>query len=135
MNDSTATASEDAQHEPPTPQYTIITNAAKFELGQLVATPGALALMERTKTNPALLVGRHIHADWGDICQEDRGLNEQALTDGSRLMSVYRLVSPETLAVTPPKKRIDLPTVWIITEAVGENGKRASTCILLSGEY
>jgi hypothetical protein len=135
MNDSTATASDDAQHEPPRPQYTLITNAAKFELGQLVATPGALALMERTKTNPALLVGRHLQADWGEICQEDRGLNEQALTDGSRLMSVYRLVSPETLAATLPKKRIDLPTVWIITEAIGESGRRASTCILLPEEY
>jgi hypothetical protein len=135
MNDSTATASDDSQHEPSKPKYTIITNAAKFELGQLVATPGALALMERTKTNPALLVGRHLHGDWGDICQEDAALNGQALTDGARLMSVYRLASSETLAATPLKKRSELPTVWIITEAVGDDGKRASTCILSPEDY
>lgn len=135
MNDSPATASDDPQHEPVNPRCTLITNAAKFELGQLVATPGALALMERSKTNPALIVSRHMHADWGDICQEDQALNDQALIDRSRLMSVYRLVSPETLAATPSKNRSNLPTVWIITEAVGEDGRRASTCILLPEEY
>lgn len=135
MNDSTATASKDAQHEPSKPKYTLITNAAKFELGQLVATPGALALMERTKTNPALLVSRHLHGDWGDVCQEDRELNDEALLTGNRLLSAYILASPETLAATPPKKRGDLPTVWMITEAVGDDGRRASTCILLPEEY
>ena len=135
MNYSTATASEDAHHEPSKPKYTILTNAGKVELGQLVATPGALALMEQTKTNPALLVSRHLHGEFGDICQEDRALNEQALIDGSRLMSVYRLVSPETLAATPSKNRSNLPTVWMITEAVGDDGRRASTCILWPGDY
>lgn len=135
MNDSTETSSDDSQYEPLKPKYTILTNAAKFELGQLVATPGALALMEQTKINPALLVSRHLHGDWGDVCQEDQALNEQALIDGSRLMSAYILSSPETLAAMPPKKRIDLPTVWIITEAVGDDGRRASTCILLPEEY
>jgi hypothetical protein len=135
MNDSIATGSDDTQHEPSQPKYTILTNAAKFDMGQLVATPGALALMEQTKTNPALIVSRHLHGDWGDVCQEDRALNDQALIDGSRLMSVYRLVSPETLAATQPKKRIDLPTLFVITEAIGDNGRRASTCILLPEEY
>ncbi|TAG47992.1 MAG: type I restriction endonuclease subunit M [Betaproteobacteria bacterium] len=113
----------------------MITNAAKFSPGQIVATPGALALMQRTNTNPAILLNRHLHGDWGDTCAEDSSLNEQALDDGSRLMSVYRLVSLQTLTTTPLKKRTELPTVWIITEAVGEGGKRASSCILLPEDY
>ena len=135
MNDSTATASEEAQHDPSNPKYTIITNAAKFELGQLVATPGALALMERTNTNPALLVSRHLHGDWGDVCESDRALNDEALLKDHRIFSAYRLGCPETLAVTPSKNRSNLPTVWIITEAVGNDGRRASTCVLLPEEY
>jgi hypothetical protein len=135
MNNPDAIASGDVQQEPPTPRYTLITNAAKFSPGQVVATPGALALMERTKTNPALLLVRHLHRDWGDVCAEDRALNDQALIDGSRLMSVYRLASSKTLAATPIRKRSELPTVWIITEAVGDVGKRASTCLLLPEEY
>jgi hypothetical protein len=130
-----AFASGDAQHEQPTTKYTLITNTAKFPPGQVVATPGALALMERTNTNPALLLSRHLHSDWGDVCYEDLALNDQALKDGSRLMSVYRLVTPESLAATAIKNRAELPTVWIITEAVGDDGKRASTCLLLPEDY
>jgi hypothetical protein len=135
MNNPDAIASGDALHEQPTTKYTLITNAAKFPPGQVVATPGALALMERTNTNPALLLSRHIHGDWGDVCAEDRALNDQALKDGSRLMSVYRLVRPGTLVSNAIKNRALLPTVWIITEAVGDDGVRASTCLLLPEDY
>jgi hypothetical protein len=135
-----AFASGDAQHEQQTTKYTLITNAAntnaaKFSLEQVVVTPGALALMEHTNTNPAVLLSRHIHGDWGDVCVEDRTLNDQALIDGSRLMSVYRLVTPEKLAATAIKNRAVLPTVWIITETVSDDGKRASTCLLLPEDY
>ena len=61
----------------------------------------------------------------GDCHPDDAALNQQALLDGSRLMSVYRLVAPEVLAATPRERQQDLPTVWIITEAVGEDGNRA----------
>ena len=135
MSKPDAIALDSAAPKPSTPEYTLITNAAKFSLGQVVATPGALALMERTDTNPAVLLNKHIHGDWGDTCAEDCALNEQALTDGSRLMSVYRLVSPQDLAATAIEKRALLPTVWIITEAVGNDGRRASTCLLLPQEY
>lgn len=135
MSNANAIASDDPPQEPPTPKYTIITNAAKFSLGQVVATPDALALMQRTNVNPALLLNRHIHGDWGDTCAEDRTLNEQALKDGSRLMSVYGLGSPQKLAASPTKKRTERHLLWIITEAVGDDGKRASTCILLTEDY
>lgn len=135
MSNTNAVAPDDTPQESQTPKYTLITNAAKFSPGQIVATPGALALMQRTNTNPAILLNRHLHGDWGDTCAEDSSLNEQALDDGSRLMSVYRLVSLQTLTTTPLKKRTELPTVWIITEAVGEGGKRASSCILLPEDY
>lgn len=135
MSNTNSVASDDTPQESQTPKYTLITNAAKFSTGQIVATPGALALMQRTSTNPAILLNRHLHGDWGDTCAEDGALNEQSLGDGSRIMSVYRLVSLETLRATLLKKRTELPTVWIITEAVDDEGKRASTCILLPEEY
>jgi hypothetical protein len=121
-----------AQAKPP---VTIITNAAKFQLGQCVATPGALALLEKTGFSVAFLINRHVHGSWGDVCKEDAELNEMALRDGSRIMSVYRLVSPEKLKATPRAKRSELPTVWSITEAVGDDGRRASTCLLLPQDY
>ncbi|WP_296509538.1 type I restriction endonuclease subunit M [Rhodoferax sp.] len=117
------------------PPVTIITNAAKFQLGQCVATPGALALLEKTGFSVAFLINRHLHGDWGDVCKEDAEMNELALIDGSRIMSVYRLVSPEKLKATSRSKRSELPTVWSITEAVGDYGRRASSCLLLPEEY
>jgi hypothetical protein len=117
------------------PTVTIITNAAKFQLGQCVATPGALALLEQTGFSAAFLLNRHLHGDFGDICEEDAGLNEMALKDGSRIMSVYRLVSPEKLKATPRSQRSELPTAWVITDAADDNGIRRCTTVLRPEDY
>ena len=45
--------------------------------------------MERLGINPADLITRHVTGDWGDLDPEDRGLNERALRDGSRIFSAY----------------------------------------------
>lgn len=114
---------------PPTPVL-IITNTARFALGQIVATPGALSLLQTMGFSAAALIGRHVHGDWGDSCPEDAATNEFAVTRRMRLMSVYRLVDPVKLAATPRSKRSDLPTVWIITEA-----DRSVTTLLLPEDY
>ncbi|MBX7102596.1 MAG: hypothetical protein K1X57_00845 [Gemmataceae bacterium] len=95
----------------------------KFKLGQVVATPGALESLENARQTPQELLDRHIKGDWGDLDAEDAALNDAALQpdDGSRLFSAYLLKTSEK--------------VWVITEAVGEDGQRASTCILLPDEY
>lgn len=87
-----------------------------FNLGQCVATPGALAALEDANQEPAEFLGRHVHGDWGEIDPTDKGLNEKALEEGARIFSVYRTSRGVKL--------------WVITEA-----DRASTCILLPDEY
>lgn len=119
----------------PKPPVTIITNAAKFQLGQCVATPGALALLEKTGFSAAFLINRHLHGDWGDVCKDDAELNEMALKDDSRIMSVYRLVTPEKLKATPRSKRSELPSLWLITDAADDDGIRRCTTALLPGDY
>jgi hypothetical protein len=91
---------------------------ALFPLGQVVATPGALAVMERLGIDPAALISRHVTGDWGAIHPDDRGLNEQALADGSRILSVYGDDSATD------------ERLWVITEA-----DRAATTILRPDEY
>ncbi|WP_237881364.1 hypothetical protein [Pseudomonas sp. PGPR40] len=86
------------------------------ELGALVITPGVDALMRSKRLDPFHYFGRHMLGDWGDICDEDRQLNEEALISDYRLMSVYD--------VEPGLK------LWIITEA-----DRSVTTILLPEEY
>ena len=133
------TKKQDSQTDPAQakPPVTIISNAMRFQPGQCVATPGALALLEQTGFSAALLINRHLHGDWGDVCEEDAELNEMALRDGSRIMSVYRLVSPEKLKATPRSKRSELPTAWVITDASATdyNGIRHCTTVLRPEDY
>lgn len=87
-----------------------------FDLGQAVATPGALAALEAAGQSPTTFLSRHVTGDWGEIHPGDRGMNEQALKDGARVFSVYHTSRGVVL--------------WVITEA-----DRSSTCILLPDEY
>ena len=94
----------------------------KFHPGQVVATPGALEALRASGQTPEVFLGAHLEGYWGaDLCEEDRRLNDEALTDGSRLLSAYRTLRGIKL--------------WVLTEAEGDNGWRASTCICLPEEY
>jgi hypothetical protein len=42
-----------------------------FDLGQLVATPGAPAALEKTGQNAMEFLSRHVTGDWGEIPEED----------------------------------------------------------------
>ena len=88
----------------------------KFPLGRLVATPGALEALEESGQSPSDFLSRHVQGDCGDVCDEDKQLNDQALIDGSRILSAYRTLRNVRL--------------WTITEA-----DRSSTCVLLPSEY
>ena len=108
----------------------IYSNTARFPLGQIVATPGALELLQETGFSAAALCRRHLQCDWGDLCEEDRSENDLAVTRRLRILSCYRLVDAERLAATPRDKRSSLPTLWIITEA-----DRSVTTLLLPSDY
>lgn len=91
-------------------------NLAKFTLGRLVQTPGAFAALINAGCAPQVLLSRHVQGDWGELCDEDKASNEEALRDGTRLLSAYTLP--------------DGQKIWVITEA-----DRSSTTLLLPEEY
>ncbi len=94
----------------------------KFNLGPLVATPGALEALERNKSNGLEYLARHARGDWGDLCDEDKQSNDAALQTGARLLSAYRLG--------------DGTKIWIITDAeIDDKHSRQATTILLPDEY
>ena len=111
-------------------RMTLMSNAPRFALGQLVATPGAMELLEQTGFSALALISRHVHGDWGDCCDEDKETNELSVRQRMRVMSVYRRVDAERLQQTPQDKRSSLPTIWIITEA-----NRSVTTLLLPEDY
>jgi hypothetical protein len=93
------------------------TTTPRFPLGQrIVATPGALEALEDAQQAPFEFLRRHVAGDWGDVDAEDKALNDQALLDGTRLLSSYRTSKGQT--------------IWVITEA-----DRSVTTILLPEDY
>jgi len=87
-----------------------------FLLGQLVATPGALAALEASGQSPAEFLARHQAGDYGLVDDDDKVLNDAAVRAGERVLSAYLLRNGTR--------------VWVITEA-----DRSSTCLLLPDEY
>jgi hypothetical protein len=93
-----------------------------FTLGKVLATPGAIEALAQTGQSPWELLSRHLGGDWGTVDAGDKAANEQALRDGSRILSSYLLNDGVT-------------KIWLITEAEGDNGQRAATTLLLPNEY
>ena len=60
----------------------------RFNPGQVVATPGALAALEASGESLFDYLTRHLSGDWGDIDAHDRRENQLSLEQGFRLMSV-----------------------------------------------
>jgi hypothetical protein len=89
-------------------------NRLLFSLGRTVITSNAQGTLHPEDAIRAL--ARHSDGDWGDVCEDDRQSNEQALKQGSRLLSVYT----DQLGTK----------FWIITEA-----DRSSTTVLLPEDY
>jgi hypothetical protein len=61
----------------------------RFQLGQVVATPGAIELLVGAGRSPVEFIARHASGDWGELDEHDRLVNEQALLHGGRLLSSY----------------------------------------------
>jgi hypothetical protein len=100
-----------------------VINAA-FNTGQIVATRGVYDLACENPDFAQFIqksLNRHVKGDWGDVDEEDKQTNDQALTQGTRLLSAYN-------DNRFPKNGI--ATIWIITEA-----DRSATTILFPDEY
>jgi hypothetical protein len=61
-----------------------------FDLGQVVATPGALAALEKAGQNAMDLLSRHVTGDWGELSEDDCKENQFSLEKGFRLLSSAR---------------------------------------------
>lgn len=91
-----------------------------FNLGSVVCTRAVSDLMDcdvdfHRFVNTAFR--RYMSGDWGDTCEEDAKLNDAALVDGKRILSVYIQESLDR-------------TIWIITES-----DRSVTTVLFPWEY
>ena len=70
--------------------------------GEIVATPGALALLEQANKTPAQFLSRHLCGDWADaLGPDDHAENALSLTQGFRLFSIYTVQAAETPWILP----------------------------------
>lgn len=92
---------------------------AKFELGRIVVTRGIE--LARSDSSFAEFINssieRYKNCDWGDICENDKRINELALKNEEQILAVYKYPKGEK-------------TIWIITE-----WDRSVTTILFPDEY
>lgn len=91
----------------------------KFELGQTVMTAGInnamaedLSFAQTVLTN----LNKYIHGDWGDLSDEDKKMNDDAINSGDdRILAAYE----------SPQGKIYIITEW----------DRSVTTILFAEEY
>lgn len=89
---------------------------ARFPLGRIVGTPGAIEALERVGVSAASLLDRHVCGDWGDCSADDKRANDFDLEHEGRLFSVYHLGNGTK--------------IWCITE-----WDRSATTLLRPEEY
>jgi hypothetical protein len=83
-------------------------------LGRLVITRTAGEALD--PYDVALAIVRHSTGNWGELCAEDKALNDAAVLEGSRILSVHQDQQGTKF--------------WIITEA-----DRSATTVLLPDDY
>ena len=79
----------------------------KFDLGQVIVTKSVDEKMKENRSFRIFVqvsIGRYVHRDWGQTCDEEAKANNRAVQNGERIRAVYK------------KPRTDI-TIWIITEA------------------
>ena len=95
-----------------------------FNTGQIVASRGVYNLACQNSEFAQFVqksLNRHVKGDWGDVDDEDKQTNDQALKQGTRLLSAYN---------DDRFPKYGVATIWIITEA-----DRSATTILFPDEY
>ena len=89
-----------------------------FELGRLVTTSTVHDLMQENEQfhiDVSTSLSRYISNDWGDLCDEDKQMNNDALTYEDRILGKYHTCVDD---------------IYIITE-----WDRSATTILFTNEY
>jgi hypothetical protein len=60
------------------------------------------------------ILARHINGDWGDVCEHDAKVNEDAVKSGARILSEYTVAGI---------------TLWVISDAAWWDDKPALRCV------
>ena len=87
----------------------------RFPLGQTYATTAVTAWAEKSEIYLTRYLRHHHCGEWGDLCGDDKVANEDAIAEGTRIVSAYK---------------INETKIYVITEH-----DRSRTTIMLATEY
>jgi hypothetical protein len=74
-------------------------HSAKFDVGQVIVTPSASRALEASGQSPDAVLQRHQSGDWGDVSDQERQVNEEALRRSYNLLSIYRTPAGERVTI------------------------------------
>lgn len=100
----------------------------KFITGSVFTTSSIATEMEKIPLFSILcqdFLNRHRKGDWGDLVQEDKELNEEALLSDGRLLSSYNLNEEMKSKISSNDVKVYIITEW----------DRSATTILFPSEY
>lgn len=87
-----------------------------FNLGQIVATPAALQVLEKNGQAASDFIERHHNREQGELGDEDHQANDESVKGKGQILSVF--------------KAKDETKVWVITDPGHE-----VTTVLLPADY
>ena len=96
-----------------------------FETGPVVMTPGIREIVTRGPEGAGIVrecLERHCRGDWGDLCDDDKQLNQDSLDEEKRTGRSYDSLFSNY--------ETDVGNIYVITEC-----DRSVTTILLPEEY
>ena len=93
-----------------------IKSGTKFELGQIVATPPALVLIEKSGQTASDFINRHHSLEQGELGDDDHASNVESVENGTQILSSYKTNNGDK--------------IWVITE-----GDRSATTVLRPEDY
>lgn len=95
---------------------TVTRNTSRFQLGQVLLTPGTIEALSEAGQMPNEFLRRHARLEQGELSGEDHKENLYSVDKRLRIFSAFKTAQGVKL--------------WVITEA-----DRSATTILLPSEY
>lgn len=78
-----------------------------FEVGEIRLSKGVTQLASDQKIYPQFFLYRHFRRDWGDVGEDGKRANDEAVENGSKILSIYDM----------PVGEEEKLTICVVTEA------------------
>lgn len=73
--------------------------SVKFDLGRVVVTTRAAELLDQFGESADSLLARHQSGDWGSISEQQRQINEEALSSALSVVSTFNTPGGQALQI------------------------------------